>query len=304
MMHNVAMPIARIQHESTARLGVVVDDEVALLDLELRSDQGVEVLLAEGAQIAEGRIDAALRRGPFVPLDMGNLTAPIPRPQKMFAIGLNYRDHIAEAGMPAPEVPTVFAKYVNTVCGPSDAVQRPRVSDELDYEGEFGVVIGSRCRHVPRDRAREVIGGYLVANDFSVRDWQRSSPQWTMGKSFDTHCPMGPWLTLADELEAESLQLRTWVNGELRQDSNTSNLVFGPHDLIAFLSQACTLEPGDIILTSTPGGVGGAFQPPSYLAAGDEVRVEVEGLGAILNTVIDEPVETAHIGRQQLVGSN
>jgi 2-keto-4-pentenoate hydratase/2-oxohepta-3-ene-1,7-dioic acid hydratase in catechol pathway len=294
------MPIARINHELAPRLGVLVDDELALLDLELRSDQGVEALLSKGTTAVKSLIDSALRSGSRISLDAEGLTAPVPRPQKIFAIGLNYRDHILESGMATPEVPTVFAKYVNTVSGPADPIQRPRVSDELDYEGELGVVIGMRCRHVRQDRAREVIGGYLVADDVSVRDWQRSSPQWTMGKSFDTHCPIGPWLTLADEIDADSLQLRTWVNDELRQNSNTSNLVFGASELIAFLSQACTLEPGDIILTGTPGGVGGAMTPPLYLAPGDKVRVEVEGLGAISNSVIDEPPETAHIGPQQL----
>jgi 2-keto-4-pentenoate hydratase/2-oxohepta-3-ene-1,7-dioic acid hydratase in catechol pathway len=294
------MPIARINHELTPRLGVLVDDELALLDLELRSDQGVEALLSKGTTAVKSLIESALRSGSRIPLDAERLTAPVPRPQKIFAIGLNYRDHIVESGMATPEVPTVFAKYVNTVSGPADPIQRPRVSEELDYEGEFGVVIGMRCRHVRQDRAREVIGGYLVADDVSVRDWQRSSPQWTMGKSFDTHCPIGPWLTLADEIDAESLQLRTWVNDELRQNSNTSNLVFGASELIAFLSQACTLEPGDIILTGTPGGVGGAMTPPLYLAPGDKVRVEIEGLGAITNSVIDEPPESAHIGLQQL----
>jgi 2-keto-4-pentenoate hydratase/2-oxohepta-3-ene-1,7-dioic acid hydratase in catechol pathway len=298
------VPIARINHESGSRLGVVVDDELALLDLELRRDQGAEVLLAEGSRIAESRIEAAMRSGPRVPIEACHLTAPIPRPQKVFAIGLNYKDHIAESGMAAPEVPNVFAKFVNSVCGPADAIQRPRVSAELDYEGELGVVIGSRCRHVPRERALEAIGGYLVANDVSVRDWQRSSPQWSMGKSFDTHCPIGPWLTLGDEIDAESLQVRTWVNGELRQDANTSNLLFGVPELIAFLSQACTLEPGDIILTGTPSGVGGAMTPAVYLVPGDEVRVEVEGLGAIVNPVIAEPAETARIGADQLVGSS
>jgi 2-keto-4-pentenoate hydratase/2-oxohepta-3-ene-1,7-dioic acid hydratase in catechol pathway len=198
---------------------VVVDEELALLDLELGRDQGAEVLLAEGARIADGRIEAAVRSGPGVPLEPERLIAPIPRPPKIFAVGLNYKDHIAESGMPVPGVPIVFAKLVNSVCGPSDPIHRPKVSDELDYEGEFGVVIGSACRHVPRERAHEVIGGYLVGNDVSVRDWQRSSPQWSMGKSFDTHCPTGPWLTLAHEVDADSLRVRTWVNGELRQDS-------------------------------------------------------------------------------------
>ena len=298
------MAIARITNEFGPRLGVVVNDELALLDLDLRRDQGAEVLLAEGPRIAQSRIEAAIRSGPRVPIETERLTAPIPRPQKVFAIGLNYKDHIAESGMAAPEVPTVFAKFVNSVCGPSDVIQRPKVSVELDYEGEFGVVIGSRCRHVPQERALEVIGGYLVANDVSVRDWQRASPQWSMGKSFDTHCPIGPWLTLTDEIDADSLRLRTWVNGDLRQDSNTSNLLFSASELIAFLSQACTLEPGDVILTGTPSGVGGAMAPPVYLAPGDEVRVEIEGLGAIVNEVIDEPGETARIGADQLVGSS
>jgi 2-keto-4-pentenoate hydratase/2-oxohepta-3-ene-1,7-dioic acid hydratase in catechol pathway len=304
MMHNMGMPIARINHGSAPRLGVVVDDELALLDLELRSDQGVEALLSEGAKAAGSLIDAALQSRSRIPLAASRLTSPVPRPQKIFAVGLNYKDHIAESGMAAPEVPNVFAKYVNTVSGPTDSIQRPRVSEELDYEGEFGVVIGTRCRHVPRERAHEVIGGYLVANDVSVRDWQRSSPQWTMGKSFDTHCPIGPWLTLADEIDADGLQLRTWVNGELRQDSNTRNLVFGASELIAFLSQACTLEPGDIILTGTPSGVGGAMGPPLYLAAGDEVRVEIAGLGAITNPVVDEPPAAAHSGLEQMASSN
>lgn len=301
-----AMPIARIDHHDGPRLGVVLNhDELALIDMELRADQGAELLLAEGCGTAERRIDSAVRSGLRVPLRSARLTAPIPRPPKVFAIGLNYKDHIAESGMPAPAVPTVFAKFVNSVCGPSDAIQRPKVSAELDYEGEFGVVIGSRCRHVPTERAREVIGGYLVANDVSVRDWQRASPQWTMGKSFDTHCPIGPWLTLEEEIDPgdEGLRLRTWVNGQLRQDSTTSNLLFGANELIAFLSQACTLEAGDIILTGTPSGVGGAMAPPVYLAAGDEVRVEVEGLGSIVNPVIDEPAETARIAVDQLVGS-
>lgn len=297
------MQIARISHELGPRLGVVIDDELALLDLELRRDQGVELLLAAGPPVADGLIDSALRAGPRISLDRAQLTAPIPRPAKIFAIGLNYKDHIAESGMPAPQVPTVFAKFVNSVCGPFDSIQRPRVSDELDYEGELGVVVGSVCRHVTRARAREVIGGYLVGNDVSVRDWQRASPQWSMGKSFDTHCPIGPWLTLPDTIDADALQVRTWVNAELRQDANTGNLLYGIDELVAFLSQACTLEPGDIILTGTPAGVGGAMDPPRYLVPGDEVRVEIDSLGAIVNSVIDEPVDAGHIGVDQLVGS-
>jgi 2-keto-4-pentenoate hydratase/2-oxohepta-3-ene-1,7-dioic acid hydratase in catechol pathway len=169
----------------------------------------------------------------------------------------------------------------------------PRVSKALDYEGELGVVIGRRCRHVPRERARDVIAGYLVVNDVSVRDWQLRIPTWTMGKSFDTHGPLGPWLTTADEVgDPHALRLRTWVNGELRQDSNTKHLIFDCFALVEHLSTAFTLEPGDVVSTGTPGGVGIACKPPRLLQVGDVVRVEIDGLGLIENPVVDEP-ETA-----------
>jgi 2-keto-4-pentenoate hydratase/2-oxohepta-3-ene-1,7-dioic acid hydratase in catechol pathway len=226
--------------------------------------------------------------------------APVPRPSKIFAVGLNYADHIAEAGLPTPETPTIFAKYPNTINGPRDPIQRPRVSDDLDYEGELAVVIGQRCRHVPRDRAADAIGGYMVLNDVTVRDWQKMSPQWTMGKSFDTHAPTGPWLTLPNAVDPGDLVLRTFVNEELRQESNTRELVLDPQDLIAFISQACTLEPGDIIATGTPGGVGFLMDPPRYLAPGDEVRVEIAGLGMLVNEVVEESAVSGHIGEERL----
>jgi 2-keto-4-pentenoate hydratase/2-oxohepta-3-ene-1,7-dioic acid hydratase in catechol pathway len=169
----------------------------------------------------------------------------------------------------------------------------PRVSSALDYEGELGFVIGRRCRHVPRERAHEAIAGYLVVNDVTVRDWQLRIPTWTMGKSFDTHGPLGPWLTTADELgDPHGLRLRTWVNDELRQDSVTKHLIFDCFALVEHLSTAFTLEPGDVVSTGTPSGVGMAMKPPRLLKVGDRVRVEIEGLGALDNPVIAEP-ETA-----------
>jgi 2-keto-4-pentenoate hydratase/2-oxohepta-3-ene-1,7-dioic acid hydratase in catechol pathway len=166
----------------------------------------------------------------------------------------------------------------------------------LDYEGELAFVVGRRCRHVPKDRARDVIAGYTVCNDVSVRDWQMRVPTMMIGKSFDTHGPLGPWLVTGDELEnPHALGLRTWVNGELRQDSNTKQLIFDCFDLVEHLSTAFTLEPGDVISTGTPGGVGIAKKPPVLLVAGDVVKIEVEGIGAIENPVIAEPDSTTLI---------
>jgi 2-keto-4-pentenoate hydratase/2-oxohepta-3-ene-1,7-dioic acid hydratase in catechol pathway len=221
------------------------------------------------------------------PLDHARLVAPVQRPQKFLAVGLNYADHIAETGQDAPEFPNVFAKMSSCVAGPYDDVFLPSVSDQLDYEGELGMVVGTRCRHVSRDRAPEVIAGYVVINDYSVRDYQLRTSQWTLGKSFDTHGVIGPWLVTADELDPHTLALRTLVNGEVRQSSNTANLIFDCYDQIELLSSVCTLEPGDVIATGTPGGVGMASG--RYLVPGDTVRVEIDGIGAVENRIVREP---------------
>jgi 2-keto-4-pentenoate hydratase/2-oxohepta-3-ene-1,7-dioic acid hydratase in catechol pathway len=179
---------------------------------------------------------------------------------------------------------------VSCVNGPFDPIVRPAVSEQLDYEGELGIVIGRRCRNVARAEAPSVIGGYLIANDVTVRDWQRKTPQWTLGKSFDTHGPIGPWVVTADELgDPHGLDFRTYVNGELRQESNTSRLIHDCYDLVAAICAACTLEPGDIIASGTASGVAAARTPPPWLVAGDVVRVEFDGIGFIENHVIEEP---------------
>jgi 2-keto-4-pentenoate hydratase/2-oxohepta-3-ene-1,7-dioic acid hydratase in catechol pathway len=223
------------------------------------------------------------------------LGPPIPRPPKFLAIGLNYADHVAESGLDAPKLPTVFNKQSTCVAGPHDPIHMPRVSKALDYEGELGFVIGRRCRHVPRDRASEVIAGYLVVNDVSVRDWQLRVPTWTMGKSFDTHGPLGPWLTTADEIDPSGLRLRTWVNGELRQNSNTSDMVFSVAQLVSYVSQYITLEPGDVILTGTPSGVASGHKVEGenwFLQDGDVLESEMEGIGTMRNRIVDEPDRT------------
>ncbi len=246
--------------------------------------------------------DAAVRAtagavsGPQMSLADVELCAPILRPPKILAVGLNYRDHIEETGLETPKVPLIFNKQSTAATGPYAPIHLPRVSDKLDYEGEIGVVIGRRCRHVPRDRAHEVIAGYAVCNDVSVRDWQMRSQTFTMGKSFDTHSPFGPWITTSDDIpDPHALDLKTWVNDELRQNSNTRHLVFNCFDLVEHLSTAFTLEPGDLIVTGTPSGVGIGFDPKKFLSAGDRVRIEIEGLGAIENTVIAEPASTTLI---------
>lgn len=282
------------------RVGVVDRDEVVDLSPALGADLRIEQLLEIGSGGLE-QVAALLRDGaPRLPLHAVRLHAPIKRPPKFFAIGLNYDEHTAEAkalGMDKPDAMVVFNKQSTCITGPYDPIAKPRVSDQLDYEGELAFVIGKRCRNVPVEQAREVIAGYLVVNDVSVRDWQRATPTMTLGKSWDTHGPSGPWITTADEIEdPHKLDLKTWVNGEVRQDSNTRHLVHDCYQQIAHISQVCTLEPGDIIATGTPAGVGLAMDPPHMLEVGDVVRIEIEGLGAIENAVVDDGVDGRAIG--------
>ena len=239
---------------------------------------------------------AAAAAGREIPLAEVELMAPVLRPPKILAIGLNYKDHIEETGLATPEFPMFFNKQSTSANGPYAPWHLPRVSDKLDYEGELGFVIGRRCRHVPRARAHEVIAGYCVCNDGSVRDWQMRAQTFTLGKSFDTHCPFGPFIVTPDEVgDPHNLDLKTWVNGELRQDSNTQHLVFDCFEQIETLTQAFTLEPGDLILTGTPSGVGIGFKPRRYLTVGDKVRIEIENLGYIENEVVPEPESSTAI---------
>jgi len=287
------MRLARFEHEGVVRGGIVVGDEVvdlAAVDPVLPDDP---VALVAAGPDALARADRVVRDAPRMALDHVRLTNPVPRPHTFFAIGLNYADHIAESGMDTPEHPVFFNKAVSCVTGPFDPIQLPRASTMVDYEGELGFVIGRRCRHVPVERAHEVIAGYVVVNDVTARDWQFRTPQWNLGKSFDTHGPIGPWIVTSDEIDdPHELGLRTWVNGDLRQDSNTAQLVFDCFEQVATLSTVCTLEPGDLVATGTPDGVGMARQPPAFLEAGDVVTIEIEGVGQIVNPVIAEPDTT------------
>lgn len=245
-----------------------------------------------GAGDAQARIEAYLLDPPrdaIFALAQVRLMAPVPRPGKLFCIGLNYRDHAAETGMQIPEVPTVFVKLPTAVIGPEEPIVLPKASTRPDYEAEFAFVIGRGGRHIRREAWREHVFGYTILNDVSARDVQMATTQWTMGKGFDTFAPMGPYLVTADEIaDPHALDIRLKLNGAVMQSSNTRNLIFGVPELVEYLSSVCTLEPGDVVSTGTPGGVGFARKPPVYLKAGDRVEIEVDGLGVLGNPVVGE----------------
>lgn len=288
------MKLATFTHDASTRIAVVQGEEIVDLSVAAPDLPTEMVAFLEAGQEARDAASEAAGSGKGrLALADVHLEQPVLRPPKILAVGLNYRDHIAESGMDTPKHPMIFNKQSTSAHPPGDPFHLPRASSALDYEGELGIVIGRRCRHVPKQRASEVIAGYTIVNDVSVRDWQLRVPTMTMGKSWDTHCPFGPWIVTTDELpDPHTLELKTFVNGELRQSSNTKHLVFDCFTLIEHLSTAFTLEPGDLIPTGTPGGVGIAMKPPSLLAAGDVVRIEISGIGEIENAVIAEPEET------------
>jgi 2-keto-4-pentenoate hydratase/2-oxohepta-3-ene-1,7-dioic acid hydratase in catechol pathway len=287
------MKLATFTHGDRTRVGVVTGDE--MLDLAAATPAlptEMRAFLDAGAPALDAARGAAAKPGHRLPLASVTLEAPVRRPPEILAVGLNYVDHIAEAKLETPKFPLFFNKQVASVAGPYEPIHLPRVSSKLDFEGELAFVIGRRARHVPKERAHEVIAGYLVCDDVSVRDWQFKAPTWTLGKSFDTHCPLGPWIVTPDEIgDPHALELRTWVNGELRQHSNTKHLLFNCFDCVATLSTVFTLEPGLVVTTGTPSGTGGPQR--RYLKDGDVVRIEIERIGAIENRVVPEPASTA-----------
>ena len=283
------MKLATFTHDGTTRIGAVVGDGVvdfASAAPELPREM-CAFLAAGDAAMAAARKVAAGR--PTLPLAAVTLEAPVLKPSKVMAIGLNYADHVKESGLEMPKHQIWFSKSPTSIAGPFADVLKPAVSDLIDYEAELCMIIGKRARHVPRERAGEVIAGYCCGNDISVRDWQLRTPQYVIGKSFDTHGPIGPWITTPDEAgDPQALDIKCFVNGEQRQSSNTRHLIFDCLAQIEELTRAMTLEPGDVIFTGTPSGVGGAMKPMQFLAAGDRVRVEISGLGAIENRLVAE----------------
>jgi len=283
------MKLATFEESGSARTGLVVENGVIdLAKADPAIPQDMLTLIREWPAL-ESRVRALDGMTPHFALKQVRLKAPVPHPQKILAIGLNYADHIAESGVPKPDRQIWFSKLPNAVNGPYDPIQIPKASASVDYEAEFVVIIGKRCRHVAKENAAGVIFGYCAGNDVSVRDWQFHTTQWILGKSFDTHAPFGPWIVTPDEAgDPHALGIRCLVNGALRQNSNTCNLVFNVFDQIALLSEAMTLEPGDVIFTGTPGGVGFAAKPPAFLKAGDVVRVEIDRIGALEAGLVPE----------------
>lgn len=279
------MQLATFSVDGVKRLGLVVAERVVDIARHIEGAPGDMLgLIAQWPKLRPRLAALATQQGDYALREV-TLHAPLPRVGKIFAIGLNYADHCAEASLAVPTEQTWFSKAPSSLNGPYEPIDLPAVSEQLDYECEMVAVIGKRCRNVPAARAAEVIFGYAVGDDVSVRDWQLRTSQWVLGKSFDTHAPIGPWITTADSVDPHTLDIRSLVNGEVRQSSNTKNLIFNVFAQVACLTQAVTLEPGDVLFTGTCGGVGAAFKPPKWLKLGDRVRIEIEKLGAIENVV-------------------
>jgi len=267
------------------RLGLVVAAKIVELSAHLPDTPDTMLDLIARWDCFQPQLLRLLHFPGSLDLSEVQLLPPVPNPRKVLAIGLNYADHCAEVGRPLPTEQVWFAKAASSVAAPFGPIELPVVSEHLDHECELVAIVGKRCRNVPRERAKEVLFGYCAGNDVSVRDWQLRTGQWTLGKSFDTHAPIGPWITTADEVDPLNLGIRCWVNGELRQNSNTRHLIFDPAAQIEHLTKVMTLEPGDLLFTGTCGGVGHGRKPPVWLKEGDLVRVEIDTLGAIENRV-------------------
>jgi 2-keto-4-pentenoate hydratase/2-oxohepta-3-ene-1,7-dioic acid hydratase in catechol pathway len=286
------MKLVRYTYDGVTTIGAVDGDRVVALEaLDPCAPASIRDVLAAGPALL-GRLGQAVRDAKDgVPLARVKLEAPIPDARKYLAIGMNYQDHAdeaARAGITVPAHQLWFNKQVSCITGPFDPILKPRVSDKMDYEAEMGVVIGKHCRYVSVEDAPSVVGGYFVANDVTARDWQFKSPTFTLGKSFDTHGPIGPWITTADEIaDPHALQMKLWVNGELRQSASTGGMIYSIWEQIHELSQVMTLEPGDLIATGTCANVGIALG--KFLQPGDVVKVEIEGLGHIENPVAADP---------------
>lgn len=287
------MRFATIDTWAGPRAALLVRD--AYIDLhasEPTLPPSVRQILEAGAGVQAAALEVAQRADAVrYPAAQAKLHAPVPDPHKIICIGLNYRDHAEESGAPIPKEPIVFSKYATALIGHGEAIVLPRVSQEVDYEAELVIVVGRKGRYLSPEQAPAYVAGYAVGHDVSARDWQlkKDGKQWTMGKTFDTFAPVGPVLVTADEVaDPQRLAIRLRLNGQTMQDSTTSQLIFGVGPLLAYLSQVMTLEPGDLIFTGTPPGVGFARKPPVFLKDGDVVEVEIEGLGVLRNPVVAE----------------
>lgn len=287
------MKLVTFVHNGRTRLGALTESD-SVLDLNSANSAIPDSIIPflEGGEYTKALAEQALAAAPASALlkrSEVTLKAPVPRPGKIICIGLNYRDHAAESGQKVPDFPTVFAKYPTCVIGPDEPILIPKLTEQVDYEAELGVIIGKRARHVSEGEAMGYVAGYLPFHDVSARDYQMRTSQWTLGKTFDTFGPMGPALVTADEIpDPHTLDISLSIGGEVLQKSNTRELVFGVGALVSILSGVMTLEPGDLISTGTPSGVGAARDPKRWLRAGETVRIEIAGLGVLSNPVMRE----------------
>ena len=283
------MKLVNFLYKGEKNIGALLDDGVCLF--KSISDKYSMAMMEFIEQIDDlsPKVSKFINSNPeVIPLSEIEFLPVIERPGKVLAVGLNYKDHAKETGMDLPKVPMIFTKQSTSVLGHQGEIHKPKVSDAVDYEGEMAFVIGKKCRHVSKEDALDVIAGVTICNDVSVRDWQIASPTFTMGKSFDTHCPIGPYIVTMDEIsDIHNLKIKTYVNDELRQDSSTDQLIFDCFDLIEHITKAFTLEPGDIIATGTSSGVGVVLG--KYLVPNDVVRIELENVGTLENKVVLEP---------------
>ncbi|HEX2594387.1 MAG TPA: fumarylacetoacetate hydrolase family protein [Rhizomicrobium sp.] len=283
------MKLATFTTGGAPELGVVEGDSIISLSKAAPRLATDMIDLVSRWADAKADVERIVAKAAPTPLAGVRLLAPIPRPGKIMAIGLNYADHVKETGREPPKQQIWFGKMQSAVNGPYDPIQLPKSSNMVDWEAELVFVVGKQGKYISKADAASHVFGYCCGNDISVRDWQNMTPQWILGKSFDTHAPFGPWIVTADEIpDPHALGIRCFVNGERRQNSNTSNLIFNIYDQIALLSQAMTLYPGDVIFTGTPGGVGMALEPPVYLKGGDKVRIEIDKIGAIEASMVPE----------------
>jgi len=290
------MKLATYLYNNEIYIGAVTENGICPAPEHFCGNDGMIRFFLAGEIAINELVERVNNESELLSMDDAQLLAPVIKPNKLFGVSLNYADHIKETGLEQPKYPTFFNKQNSCVIGPGSAIHRPKVSEKLDYEGELGIVIGKRCHHVNRQRAPSVIAGYTIVNDVSVRDWQMRSHTWTLGKSFDTHGPVGPWIVTPDEIgDPHNLSIKTWINNDLRQDFNTKHLIFDCYYLVEYLSQVMTLEPGDIIATGTSSGVGVMMKPRVYMKAGDEVKIEIENIGMLKNPVIDETDSTVFI---------
>lgn len=287
------MKIAAYRYQGQAGVGRVSADGQQIEPFQLSAEQAALGALPLVEAQAAGR--ALPPTGQAIALQQVQLTAPIPRPRRnVFCVGKNYHAHAkefagsgfdssAKSGGDIPSAPIIFSKVPESVIGPNDNIVCPAVSDALDYEAELTVVIGKGGKGISKADAMQHVWGYTIINDMTARDWQGRHSQWLLGKSFDTFCPMGPWLVSADEMDGQNTDVKCWVNGELRQNANTKDFIFDIPTLIECISAGITLYPGDLIATGTPAGVGIGYKPPKYLKSGDVVRIEIDGIGVLEN---------------------